>query len=73
MEMLGSVLYGESKRVIKTIGNTGPFYATAMETLKRDFWNPLLISHAKLKLLFDQPPIKSAIGYSSDIFINNLT
>ena len=60
MERLCSVLYGEAKRVIETIGNTRRFYATALKTLKRDFGNPLLISHAKLKLLFDQTQIKSA-------------
>ena len=31
-----------------------------MKTLKRDFGNPLLISHVKFKLLFDQPQFKSA-------------
>ena len=60
MERLCSVLYGEAKRVIETIGNTRRFYATALKTLKRGFGNPLLISHTKLKLLFDQPQIKSA-------------
>ena len=60
MERLYSVLYGEAKRVIETIGNTERFYATALKTLKRDFGNPLLISHAKVKLLCDQPQIKSA-------------
>ena len=40
-------------------GNTGCFYATALKTLKCDFGNPLLILHAKLKLLFDQSQIKS--------------
>ena len=64
MEGLCSVLYGEAKRVIETIGNTGCFYATALKTLKRDSGNPLLISHAKLKLLFDQPQIKSTDGIS---------
>ena len=59
MERLCSVLYVEVKRVIKIIGTTGRFYATALKTLKRDFGNPLLISHARLKFLFDQPQIKS--------------
>ena len=58
MERLCSVLYGETKRVIETIGNTGRFHATALKT-KSDFGNPLLISHGKLKLLFDQLQIKS--------------
>ena len=59
MERLCSVLYVEVKRVIKIIRTTGRFYATALKTLKRDFGNPLLISHARLKFLFDQPQIKS--------------
>ena len=72
MERLCSVLYGEAKRVIETIGNTGRFYATALKTLKRDFGNPLLILHAKLKLLFDQSQIKSTYRISSDVFINDI-
>ena len=75
MERLCSVLYGEAKRVIETIGNTGRFYATALKTLKRDFGNPLLILHAKLKLLFDQSQIKSTDRISLQRFhqhkINN--
>ena len=31
MQRLCSVLYGEAKRVIETIGNTGCFYATALK------------------------------------------
>ena len=60
MKRLCSVLDGEAKRVMEAIGKSGRFYATALKTLKRDFGNPLLVSHAKLKLLFDQPQIKSA-------------
>ena len=75
MERLCSVLYGEAKRVIETIGNTGRFYATALKTLKCDFGNPLLILHAKLKLLFDQSQIKSTDRISLQRFhqhkINN--
>ena len=44
----------ETKWVNEAIGNTRRFYATALKTLKCDFGNSLLISHAKLKLLFDQ-------------------
>ena len=76
MEMLCSVLYGETKRVIETIGNAGRFYPTALKTLKLDFGNPFLISHANLKLLFDQPKIKSADsislrGFHQQLKINN--
>ena len=59
MERLCSDLYDEAKRVIETIGNAGRFYATFLKTLKCDFGDSPLISHAKLKLLFDQPQIKS--------------
>ena len=72
MERLCSVLFGEAKRVIETIGNTRRFYAAALKTLKRDFGNPLLISHAKLKLYFINPKLKVPIGYPSDVFINKL-
>ena len=72
MERLCSVFYGEAKRVIQTTGNSGRFYVTVLKTFKRDFGNPYLISHAKLKLLFDQPQIKALIVYPSDVFINNL-
>ena len=47
MEKTCSDLFGEA---------TG----TALKTLKRDFGNPILISHAKLTLLFDQSQIKNA-------------
>ena len=60
MERLCSFLDGEATRIIAAVGKRGRFYATALKTLKRDFRNPLLVSHAKLKLLFDQPQIKSA-------------
>ena len=46
MEKTCSDLFGEA---------TG----TALKTLKRDFGNPILISHAKLTLLFDQSQIKN--------------
>ena len=60
MERLCNVLDGEAKCVMEAIGKSGRFYVTALKTLKRDFGNPLLVSHAKLKLLFDQPQIKRA-------------
>ena len=72
MERLCSVLFGEAIRVIETIGNTRRFYAAALKTLKRDFGNPLLISHAKLKLYFINPKLKVPIGYPSDVFHQEL-
>ena len=35
------------------------FYATALKALKREYGNPLLVSHLKPKKLFDQPKIKN--------------
>ena len=35
------------------------FYATTLKILKREYGNPLLVSHLKLKKLFDQPQIKN--------------
>ena len=76
MERLHSVLDREAKHVIEAIGKSRQFYATALKTLKCDFRNPLLVSHTKLKLLFNQPQIKSAGRISlrrfhQDLKINN--
>ena len=57
MERLISVLDGEAKRTVQAIGQNGIFYASAMKALKRDFGNPIVVSHAKLKAIFDQPQI----------------
>ena len=59
MERLISVLRQEVKKEIESIGINSMFYATALKTLKREYENPLLVSHPKLKKLFDQPQIKN--------------
>ena len=59
MERLLSVLEGEAKRSVESIGISGIFYATALKTLKRDFGNPIAIAHLKVKHLFKQPQIKN--------------
>ena len=58
MTRLLSVLDGEAKKAVKTIGTSGIFYATALKTLKRDFGSPFLISHFRLKNLFGKPQIR---------------
>ena len=58
MDRLLSVLDGDAKRSIQSIGSSGIFYATALKTLKRDFGNPLMIAHLRLKSLFELPVIK---------------
>ena len=59
MERLLSVLEGEAKRSVESIGISGIFYATELKTLKRDFGNPIVIAHLKMKHLFKQPQIKN--------------
>ena len=54
MDHLLNSLDGEAKKSAKTVGTNGYFYATALKVLKRDFGNPLVVSHLKLKKLFDQ-------------------
>ena len=39
MERLLSVLKGEAKKSVESIGKSGIFYATALKTLKGDFGN----------------------------------
>ena len=50
-------LDGEAKKLVKSVGTNGYFYATALKVLKKDFGNPLVVSHLKLKKLFDQKQI----------------
>lgn len=57
MERLLSVLDGDAKKAVQSIGSSGIFYATALKTLKRDFGNPVVVSHLKLKAVLDLPQI----------------
>ena len=54
MTRLLSVLDGEAKKAVETIGTSGIFYATALKT----FGSPLLISYFRLKNLFNKPQIR---------------
>ena len=55
MMRLLSILDGEAKKIVATIGTSGIFYATALKT----FGSPLLISHFCLKNLFNKPQIRA--------------
>ena len=57
MERLLSVLTGEAKKGVECIGTSGIFYATALKSLKRDFGNTTVVTHAKLKNLLDKSQI----------------
>ena len=60
MERLLSMLRGEAKRSVESIGRNSIFYATTLKCLKREFRNPNVVTHLKSKSLFDQPQIKAA-------------
>ena len=59
MERLLSVLTGEAKKGVESIGTSGIFYATALKSLKRDFGNTTVVTYTKLKNLLDKPQISS--------------
>ena len=50
-----SALKGETKKSVESISCEGIFYAAALKSLKRDFGNPVLVSHLKIRSIFDQP------------------
>ena len=58
MECLLNSLEGETKKSVEWVSFEGIFYVTALKSLKRDFGNPVLVSHLKIKSIFDQPQIK---------------
>ena len=58
MNRLLSILDGDAKNAVKSIGTSAMFYATALKCLKRDFGNPLLVAHFKMKNVLDHPQIK---------------
>ena len=55
MLRLISVLDRKAEQVIAAIGSNGIFYATALKTLKKNFGDPLLVAHLKIKAVFDRP------------------
>ena len=59
MDRLISVLDGDAKRSVESVGTDSLFYPTALKTLKRDFGNPMVVSHLKLKSVLDLPQIKT--------------
>lgn len=59
MQRLLSVLKDDAKKSVSSIGTNGIFYAAALKSLKRDFGNPFVVSHMKLKSLFEKPQIKN--------------
>lgn len=60
MVRLLSVLKGEAKRLIGSIGTSGLFYKTTLKSLKRDFGDQLVVSDFKMKLILDKLQIKGS-------------
>ena len=58
MERLLSVLKGEAKNSIISIGTNELLYASTLKSLKTDFGDHLVVAHLKLKSVFDKPQIK---------------
>ena len=44
---------GEAKRAVEGIGTKGIFYPTVLKLLKREFGNPVVICHLKMKEIFE--------------------
>ena len=61
MLTLISVLNREEKPVIAAIASNGIFHPTALKTVKKNFGDPLLVVHLKIKAVFDCPQIKQTI------------
>ena len=59
IERLLSVLDWDAELSIQSIGSSGIFHATALKALKRDYGNPIIASHLRVKSLFGFVPIKS--------------
>ena len=72
LERLLDVLRGDAKRSVDSIGRNGVFYATALKCLKREFRNPNVVTHIKLKQLFDQPQIKASDRTSLKLYHQKL-
>ena len=56
-ECLISLLDGEAKRVVTSVGQSGIFYSSALKTVKRNFGNPVVVSYMKLKAVLDLPQL----------------
>ena len=57
MSMLLSLLDGEAKQIVLSIGSNGIFYASCLKALKQEFGNPYVVAHLKLREILDRPQI----------------
>ena len=59
MEILHSILDGDVKKAVSSIGTNSIFYPAALKTLKQKFGHCIVVANLKSKALFDQPQIHS--------------
>ena len=59
MTYLLSRFDSEAEKAIEAVETCVLFYASALKTLKKEFWNTLLVAHLHLKSVFNEPQIKS--------------
>ena len=52
-----SLLDGDAKKAVQSIGSNRLFYASALKSLKSNFGNPLLVATFRVKTFFDKPHI----------------
>ena len=57
MARLITLLDGDAKKAVQSIGSNGLFYASALKSLKSNFGNPLLVATFRVKTFFDKPHI----------------
>lgn len=58
--------------ILEAVNTSGIFCATELETLKRNFGSPLLISHFRLKGLFDKIHIRANVWITLQQFHQEL-
>ena len=71
MDGLLCILNGDAKRLRHLIRSSGIFYVAALKLLKRDYGNPIIVSHLHVKSFFKFSPLKSFIELSPKIKNNH--
>ena len=72
-----SLLDGDAKKAVQSIGSNKLFYASALKSLKSNFGNPLLVATFRMKTLFDKPHINgrdriALREYHQQVKMNNI-
>ena len=57
MNLLLSLLDGENQKVVSAMRSNGIFYALYFKALKREYGNPYVVAHLKLRVILYLPQI----------------